>query len=89
MMFGLNPTKPYDGTLIRLPLRTDRILGSSSVSSRSFGSDQILQLIDSFKQYAASSLLFLTAVEHVNFSVCTANEGLQNLLDVLVKVPPR
>ncbi|KNC52147.1 sacs protein [Thecamonas trahens ATCC 50062] len=70
----------FDGTLFRLPLRTEDQAAASELSKEAFTSDDILQLFDDFAHDAHNMLLFLKHVACVNLLVWEAGASAPSLL---------
>src|SRR5579859_4823918 len=54
---GCDFTKKFEGTLFRLPLRTEKLARASKISNKVFDIDEILSLFDS------KEMLFLRNIE--------------------------
>jgi hypothetical protein len=65
----INWTKPFKGTLFRLPLRTPAQAESSFLSKRSLNIDQVNEVLQSLISEASSMILFLRNVEKVVIQV--------------------
>ena len=61
-------TKPFAGTLFRLPIRTAEQAETSSLSKRALTVEEGLALLDSLEQEASAMLLFLNNVESMEIS---------------------
>lgn len=66
--FDLDWSKPFNGTIFRLPLRTVEQAESSLLSKKSTSILAASELLQALKQEAASMLLFLKNVESIEIS---------------------
>jgi sacsin len=58
--------KPFQGTLFRFPLRTEELSKISKISTSSYDSDVIYNLLEKFTNEAVENILFLKHVTHVS-----------------------
>jgi hypothetical protein len=70
--FDLNWSRPYNGTLFRLPLRTTHQAATSLLSKRAMGSDDVESLLRSLSVEASAMLLFLKSVERIEIQRWTS-----------------
>ncbi|KAM5132594.1 sacsin-like [Mantella aurantiaca] len=84
-VFGCNFVKPFDfnGTLIRLPLRTEEDANKSKICPQVFGLEEVNMLINDFESFANILLIFIKNVNEVELN-CLANGS--NPEDQLTKV---
>ncbi|RYH20807.1 hypothetical protein EON65_22410 [archaeon] len=66
---GMDWSKPYAGTLFRLPLRTDDQAASSFLSKRSVNPQEMLAVLQTLASEASSMLLFLRTVSAIEVTV--------------------
>ena len=62
-LFGFNPQQPYNGTMFRLPFRTQH----SELSSTIYSSATVKELTDSINASSSKLLLFLQKVKRITF----------------------
>ncbi|KAM4703080.1 sacsin-like [Rhinophrynus dorsalis] len=58
----------YDGTLIRLPFRTEQEAKDSHICQQAFGDEQIKRLMKSFERSSDTLLIFLKNLESISLS---------------------
>ena len=66
--FGFSPDAVFDGTLFRLPLRTQALAQSSRLSNQVYTHEEMHQLLQSFAREMSSCLIFLKSVESISIS---------------------
>lgn len=66
---GMDWSKPFPGTLFRLPLRTDSQALSSFLSKRSVGPSEMMDVLQALSNEASSMLLFLRTVSAIEVTV--------------------
>ncbi|KAJ1131169.1 hypothetical protein NDU88_009509 [Pleurodeles waltl] len=62
---NLKDIHDYNGTLIRLPFRTEEDARDSKICNRSFGAQEIKLLMDTFKESSQNLIIFLKGVQEV------------------------
>ncbi|XP_041427476.1 sacsin isoform X1 [Xenopus laevis] len=69
-VFGCDLNKPfsYDGTLIRLPFRTEKEAKDSQICQQPFTEEQINGIIHSFEEAASTLLIFLKNIHKVGLN---------------------
>ena len=63
--YGLDWSRPFNGTLFRLPLRTEKQSGTSLLSKKRVSTEDAQSLLTSLAAEASSMLLFLKHVEEI------------------------
>jgi len=61
-------TRPFNGTLFRLPLRTAAQAETSTLSKRALGTEEASVILDSLQAEASAMLLFLQNVESIEIT---------------------
>lgn len=64
LSYDFNPTKPFNGTLLRIPLRNH--VNPHSLSQKQYEVPAVLKLFENFKPTAASCLVFLSHLEKIS-----------------------
>ncbi|KAE8593456.1 hypothetical protein XENTR_v10019144 [Xenopus tropicalis] len=69
-VFGCELNQPfyYDGTLIRLPFRTEKEAKDSQICQQAFNKEQIHSFIHNFEEAASTLLIFLKNIEKVTLN---------------------
>lgn len=79
----MNPSKPFNGTIIRIPLQKDRT--ASKISNHTLSIEEAAAGVQSWAQKAGKSLLFLRHMTRLGLSMWRPNAiTLTNLLEVLL-----
>ncbi|XP_068097871.1 sacsin-like [Hyperolius riggenbachi] len=70
-VFGCEFEQPFffDGTLIRLPFRTEKEANDSKICHQAFSEEQIYTLMNDFEAFADTLLIFLKHVREVELNV--------------------
>ncbi len=78
----MNPKRPFNGTIIRIPLQKDR--SASRISQHTLSVEEAAASVQSWAQKAGKSLLFLRHTMRLGLSIWRPNAiTLTNLLEVL------
>lgn len=78
----MNPSKPFNGTIIRIPLQKDRT--ASKISNHTLSIEEAAAGVQSWAQKAGKSLLFLRHMTRLGLSMWRPNAiTLTNLLEVV------
>merc|ERR1712166_763345 len=73
-MFGNDMKTYYNGTLFRLPLRTDLNSNNDEIKRTTCNIDTITKLLEDFQRVAVQSLLFLRNVKKIRVFVVDEEE---------------
>lgn len=73
--FGLDWTRPFEGTLFRFPLRTAAQGVASMLSNRAMTPDDVHELLMALKKEASAMLLFLKGVECIEIMTWEGQVG--------------
>jgi hypothetical protein len=73
--YGVNWSRPYNGTLFRLPLRTTSQANTSLLSKRTISPDDAEALLLSLQKEASAMLLFLKSVERIEIRLWTSSSA--------------
>ncbi len=83
----MNPSKRFNGTIIRVPLQADRT--ASKISQHTLSVDEAAAAVQSWAQKAGKSLLFLRHMARLGLSMWRPNAiTLTNLMEVMLCVRP-
>ncbi len=82
-LFGFNKTKAYDGTLFRLPFRSE----PSDLSSKCYDERIVNHLISELQKCASKLLLFLQHVNCITFQKIDSNQKMPITLFKIIKTP--
>lgn len=78
--YGVGWSKPYNGTLFRLPLRTAKQAESSQLSRRALSVDEVEDLLYSLQLEASAMLLFLKNIESIEIKIWSSKEEKEGVL---------
>ena len=77
-LFGFDPNKPFNGTLIRIPLRQPEQAKTSLVKKKPYNINTVLTNLSEFKSCSAESLLFLNYVQSIWCGAWNSEPGLEH-----------
>jgi sacsin len=78
--FGCTMSERFAGTLFRFPLRTEATAARSEIKGEAYPPAAVLALMESFRESATRTLLFLKNVRRINFMRRAAGEAEPRLL---------
>ena len=68
-LFVNNPQEPFDGTIVRIPLRTHEQAEASKIVQLAITLVDVLKELKAFQKEVAESLLFLKSIEKIEFRI--------------------
>ena len=75
LLLGCDLQSEYKGTLFRFPLRTSAAASQSEIKKEAYPVEEVLQLVDKFRQMGPDALLFLKHIRDINIYEVGADGG--------------
>lgn len=78
--FGFSIDQPFNGTLFRLPLRTQLLAEKSRLSNQSYSPETMQVFLRSFVREMSSCLIFLKSVDSISISTWSPDSSVPSLM---------